>query len=308
MSATLRIGTRKSDLAMAQVLLIQRLIEDLGGSTTSLVPIVSSGDINLVQPLYELGAVGVFTKELDIALLNHQIDIAVHSFKDVPTSLPSGISVLAIPQREDRRDTLIAKVPLSEFYQKEHRTIATSSLRRQSIWLKNHPTDKVVPIRGNIQTRIKKFHEDEHLDGIILATAGLLRCQITPAHSECLDWMLPAPAQGALLVTCRTEDLSQYDWITSLNHPATYVESLAEKEILKQVGGGCSTPLGVQANVDGEEIKISTYLGNLNGSECVEKTRTGSSRDWMELCSQLGANILKNGGAQIIKDLDINHG
>jgi hydroxymethylbilane synthase len=194
----LRIGTRSSALALWQAHWVQNALSQIG-LTSELVPIHSSGDTNLVQPLYEMGVVGVFTKELDQALLQNEVDLCVHSMKDVPTQLPAGIVAGFVPERGHAGDVFV-------FQEKNwkglpQRTIATSSLRRQAQWLFAYKNDHVVPLRGNIQTRIDKIKAN-NWDGAIFAQAGLERLSTDPTIYIPIDWMIPAPAQGAIL-TCQ---------------------------------------------------------------------------------------------------------
>ena len=194
MNKLIRIGTRASALALWQAHTLQDLL-NAKGYATELVPIKSDGDLDLVQPLYEMGTVGIFTKTLDAALLNNRIDIAIHSMKDVPTQLPEGIQQAAVLERGPVLDVLVKKANAVAF--ENPATIATGSLRRKAQWLAQYPNHNIVPLRGNIQTRLTKL-KDGTWDGAIFAEAALVRLDTKTERVEILDWMIPAPAQGAL--------------------------------------------------------------------------------------------------------------
>jgi hydroxymethylbilane synthase len=203
MSKTIKIGTRDSELALWQAKTVQQQLENLGYKT-ELVPVKSTGDIVLDKPLYELGITGIFTKTLDIALLNNDIDIAVHSLKDVPTILPKGIVQVAVLKRGNVNDTLVYKNN-EEFLGAKEAVIATGSLRRRAQWLNRYPTHTVVDLRGNVNSRLQKL-KDNNWNGAIFAAAGIGRIGIRPDESINLDWMTPAPAQGAIMIAALGEN------------------------------------------------------------------------------------------------------
>ena len=192
MSKTIRIGTRDSELALWQAHTVQKKLNDLG-YTTEIVAVKSQGDIILDKPLYELGITGIFTKTLDIAMINGQVDIAVHSMKDVPTALPQGIVQAAVLERANTLDILVHKGNLD--FLTTTGTIATGSLRRQAQWWHKYPSHQVVDLRGNVNTRMQKLAESDW-NGAVFAAAGLERINIKPENYINLDWMIPAPAQG----------------------------------------------------------------------------------------------------------------
>ena len=198
MSKIIRIGTRDSKLAMWQAKTVQSILEKLGHKTV-LVPIKSTGDIVLDKPLYELGITGIFTKTLDIAMLNEDIDIAVHSLKDVPTQLPKGIVQAAVIKRGNVNDTLIYKNN-EEFLSAKDAIVATGSLRRRAQWLNRYPTHTVVGLRGNVNSRLEKL-ESNDWNAAIFAAAGIGRLNIKPENAINLHWMIPAPAQGTVMIT-----------------------------------------------------------------------------------------------------------
>src|SRR5215467_2760172 len=212
MKKVLRIGTRDSQLAVWQATLVK---DELAkhGIPSELVYIKSEGDIDLVTPLYEIGVQGIFTRSLDAALLNDRIDVAVHSLKDVPTQLPNGIVQIAVLPRGPVNDLLVFKnIATQEKYAAGHArfTVATSSIRRKAQWLNRFPNSVIYNLRGNVNTRLRKL-QDENWDAAIFAQAGLERIGLRPATSVVLDWMVPAPAQGAIVVVCRKEDTFSKD-------------------------------------------------------------------------------------------------
>ena len=203
MNSPIRIGTRQSPLALWQANKVKTLLED-SGLECVLVPIDSKGDLNLEQPLYELGVVGVFTKTLDAALLAGKIDLAVHSMKDMPTALPKGIELAAVLERGNPYDILVHN---GTDFLNGPGVIATGSLRRKAQWLYKYPQHEVVGLRGNVQTRMQKF-KDEGWDGAIFAEAGLQRVNLLPDNYTRLNWMIPAPAQGAVAVVALEDNLA----------------------------------------------------------------------------------------------------
>jgi hydroxymethylbilane synthase len=213
----LRIGTRESQLALWQAGHVKYLLEKKG-IDSELVPIKSEGDLDLSTPLYAMGVQGIFTRSLDLALLNNQIDLAVHSMKDVPVKLASGLREAAVLERDNPFDVLVPHPSLTNFQPGKHpSTIASSSLRRKAQWLHRFPIDTVEPIRGNVNTRLKKL-ESSTWSGAIFAAAGLGRIGLRPVHAIELDWMIPAPAQGAILVVCRENEESVYSTCQKLHH------------------------------------------------------------------------------------------
>ena len=241
MSKIIRIGTRDSELALWQAKTVQSQLEHLGHKT-QLVPVKSDGDLKLNKPIYELGITGVFTKILDVAMLNHEIDIAVHSLKDVPTLLPKGIVQAAVLKRGNVRDTLVYKNN-EEFLSQKHAVIATGSLRRKAQWLNRYPTHSVVGLRGNVNTRLQKLEESDW-NGAIFAAAGIGRIGLTPEEAINLEWMIPAPAQGAIMITAREEDEDFRAICNEINHEETEICTTIERQFLNLLEGGCSAPIG----------------------------------------------------------------
>ena len=268
MQTPIRIGTRESQLALWQATQVQQLLEK-EGIPAVLVPIKSEGDIDLKTPLYEMNVQGIFTRSLDIALLNHTIDIAVHSMKDVPTRLPEGIQQAAVLKRGPVHDLLVYKQDL-DFLRRQDRPIqiATSSIRRKAQWLHKYPSHQIHNLRGNVNTRLRKLTE-ESWDAAIFAQAGLERIGVRPEKSIVLDWMLPAPAQGAILVACRDTDERALSCCEPLNDPDTVLCTKIEREFLRTLLGGCSTPISALAEIEDGDIYFSGQLLSLDGQRNV---------------------------------------
>jgi len=273
MNKLIRIGTRESKLALWQAMQVQDSLHEKPGCETELVLIKSDGDINLSKPLYELGVQGIFTKALDIALLDKKIDIAVHSYKDVPVQLPEGLTIAAVLKRGNPFDMLVCKNEhsLKEVLRNASLLIATSSIRRKAQWLARYPETSIENIRGNVQTRLQKLQESEW-HGTIFAAAGLERLGITAAETGpqlLLDWMLPAPAQGAIVVICRKEDVSVLELCSSLNDQDTATCTYIERNFMRMMMGGCSTPVSAYATVIDERIDFQANITAPNGRNAV---------------------------------------
>jgi hydroxymethylbilane synthase len=269
MQTPIRIGTRESQLAVWQATQVKELLAQ-NNIASELVYIRSEGDIDLKTPLYEMGVQGVFTRSLDSALLNKKIDIAVHSMKDVPTQLPQGIQQAAVLKRGPVHDLLVYKNDPVFLTEKDHIAhIATSSIRRKAQWLHKYPLHQVHNLRGNVNTRLKKL-EQEPWDAAIFAQAGLERIHLRPEKSMILDWMLPAPAQGAIMVVCREEDEIAAKACEHFNHPHTAFCTHTEREFLRVLLGGCSTPISALAEIEDDELYFRGHILSLDGREKVE--------------------------------------
>lgn len=212
----------------------------------------SVGDLKLDQPLYELGITGIFTKTLDIAMLNGDIDIAVHSMKDVPTALPKGIVQAAVLERANHLDILAYKGN-QEFLAGPDAVIATGSLRRKAQWLNRYPSHTVVDLRGNVNLRMQKL-QDNDWDAAIFAAAGLNRIGLEPPDTVGLTWMLPAPAQGAIMVVALEDDSETRSICAQLNHGPTDICTRLERDFLRKLEGGCSAPIGAFAKIDQDDV------------------------------------------------------
>ena len=301
MSKIIRIGTRDSQLAMWQAKTVLSQLEHLGYKTI-LVPVKSTGDIVLDKPLYELGITGIFTKTLDIAMLNGDIDIAVHSLKDVPTILPKGIVQAAVLKRGNINDTLVFKKN-EEFLSAKDAVIATGSLRRRAQWLNRYPTHTIVGLRGNVNSRLEKLKNNDW-NGAIFAGAGLGRLNITPENSINLHWMIPAPAQGAVMVAALEEDEEVREICKEINHRETEIGTTIEREFLNRLEGGCTAPIGAICYVNkDEEVHFKGILLSKDGSRKIEVTKVvplGKHDSIAEFCANY---VIEKGGKTLIDQL-----
>lgn len=260
MDNVIRIGTRGSALALWQARWVQTMLTSIG-LKSELVPIQSSGDKQQQKPLYELGVQGIFTKELDTALLTGNVDIAVHSMKDVPTQLPQGIVTAFVPKRGAWQDVL---VPNNSNWATENSVVATSSLRRAAQWQYKYPTHTITDIRGNVPTRLKKLNESDY-DGTIMAMAGLSRLEMLPENSVVLDWMIPAPAQGAIMVTALMKNQRLLTALNKLTHNETERCANEERIFLRTLEGGCTAPIGAHAQIVKNKIHFKGCITQMDG-------------------------------------------
>ncbi|MGB2341114.1 MAG: hydroxymethylbilane synthase [Flavobacteriaceae bacterium] len=297
MNKVIRIGTRESALALWQAHTFQDLLNSKGFSS-ELIPIKSEGDMDLVQPLYEMGTVGIFTKTLDAALLNNRIDLAIHSMKDVPTLLPKGIQQAAVLERGPVKDVLVKKTNASSF--EIPQIIATGSLRRKAQWLSKFPNHNIVPLRGNIQTRLKKL-KNEDWDGAIFAEAALVRLKTENENVNILDWMIPAPAQGALMIVCKSKDKALLNILKQFNHPETALCTQIERDFLRTLEGGCTAPIGAIAIVEGNNIQFQGGVFSLDGKRkfIIDETfEKSTEQKGVKLANQL----LKKGAVELLQE------
>jgi hydroxymethylbilane synthase len=297
----IRIGTRDSELALWQAHTVEKKLNDLGFKT-QIVPVKSTGDIILDKPLYELGITGIFTKTLDIAMINGDVDIAVHSMKDVPTALPQGIVQAAVLERANTLDILVHKGNLD--FLNNSGTIATGSLRRQAQWLNRYPTHHVVDLRGNVNLRMKKLNEGDW-NGAVFAAAGLERINLKPENFINLDWMIPAPAQGAMLVVAMQGDAFTLDALSHLNDIETEICTYIERQFLKTLEGGCTAPIGALAryNENEDTIHFQGVLFSLDGKEKIEIDKIVPIEEWKKLGFFSAQEILSNGGTKLMAEI-----
>ena len=299
MSKTIRIGTRDSELALWQAHTVQTKLNDLGYKT-EIIAVKSQGDIILDKPLYELGITGIFTKTLDIAMINGQVDIAVHSMKDVPTALPQGIVQAAVLERANVLDILVHKGNLD--FLNEKATIATGSLRRQAQWLHRYPNHTVVDLRGNVNTRMQKLH-DSDWNGAVFAAAGLERINIKPENYINLDWMIPAPAQGAMIIVAMGNDNFCLDAVSELNDVETEVCTHIERQFLKTLEGGCTAPIGAIVKIIEDDISFKGTLLSLDGKQKISVEKVVPIQEWKKLGYYCAQEVLENGGKEIMEVL-----
>lgn len=297
MKKPIRIGTRESALALWQAHTLQNLLKKKGFET-ELVPIKSTGDLDLNQPLYEMGTTGIFTKTLDTALLNDRIDLAIHSMKDVPTLLAEGIQQAAVLTRGPVLDVIVKK---SKSDLNNSSTIATGSLRRKAQWLAKYPNHTIVPLRGNIQTRLKKLQEGAW-EGAIFAEAALDRLEVNEDNVEVLDWMLPAPAQGALMIVCKSNDLELFNILQELNVEEAALCTKIERDFLRTLEGGCTAPIGAIATIEKDRVHFRGGVFSLNGKEkftCIESQPVSNA---VNLGVELAYKLLQNGAQDLLKE------
>lgn len=319
MGKLIRIGTRESELAVWQATRVQELLLQ-HGFASELVLIKSEGDIDLQTPLYEMGVQGIFTRSLDTALLNNKIDVAVHSMKDVPTQLPAGIAQVAVLERASYKDLFVYK-PTAHGHDAWLRinndaaefeaqfdfgaipfTIATSSTRRRAQWLNRFPHHNIQNLRGNVNTRLRKVAES-NWQGAVFAAAGVERIGVRPASSIDLDWMLPAPAQGAIVVVARKDDSFCMDACTHFNHADTATCTKIERDFLRSLLGGCSTPISALAEVVNDQLSFKGNILSVDGREKVSIEKLLSLQAAGTIGQTLAEEILQNGGQKIVEGI-----
>ena len=295
---TLRIGTRESELARQQAHEVKDILETKN-FLTELVPIKSDGDMDLTKPIYSLGIQGVFTKTLDIALLENQIDIAVHSLKDVPTQLPQGLILGAVLKRNSARDVLVYREKPT---MNAPATIATGSLRRKAQWLNHYPNHKIVNLRGNVNTRMDKLKNSDW-QGAIFAKAGLKRVALLGSQFQELKWMIPAPAQGAIGIICRTDQVRILNTLKSINDQASGVCVKIEREFLRLLEGGCTAPIGAFAQIDGDKILFEGGLFSFDGKKAITIQHQGRVSKANLIARKAVNEILSKGGDRLMETI-----
>ena len=293
----IRIGTRSSKLAVWQAKKVQEKLKEINISST-IVQINSSGDKDLSKPIYELGITGVFTKEIDIALINKEVDIAVHSLKDVPTALPKGIVQSAVLKRGSEKDVIIINKDLLKL----NNTVATGSLRRKAQWLNKYKSDKIVDIRGNVGTRLKKLKES-NWRGTIMAKAGLERLNLLPLNYIDLDWMIPAPAQGAISVQNLAKNSLITKMLNKITHSETEMCTNIERTFLKKLEGGCSAPIGAHAKVVDDCIEFCGVILSVDGKNKIEVKGVEKIENNLNIGEKFAKKIISLGGNRILDSL-----
>ena len=300
----LKLGTRGSALALWQANWTKRELENRWpGRTIELVPIKTTGDKILDMPLAKIGGKGLFTKEIDEALLDGRIDLAVHSMKDVPFQLPDGIDFGAIPPREDPRDALVSNGPkLRDLL--AGATIGTSSLRRQVQLRHRFPALSLITLRGNVDTRLRKLDSGE-FDGIILAAAGLKRLGHEQRITQILDddIMISAVGQGALGIVCRSGDRSTRAALQVLDDGPTRTAVTAERGLLRALGGSCQVPVAGRAQLDQDRLTINGLIASLDGTRVIAAELNGAADRPTELGLRLGQKLLSMGAGEILAEI-----
>ncbi|MCC7203375.1 MAG: hydroxymethylbilane synthase [Nitrospirae bacterium] len=301
----IRIGSRGSKLAIWQAEHIKSELEArYAGITVTIQKIKTTGDKILDVPLAKVGGKGLFVKEIEDALLRNDIDIAVHSMKDVPAILPEGLCIGAIPEREDPRDALLSRDGSGFLHLRHGARIGTSSLRRISQLLNQRPDIVIHPLRGNLDTRIKKLEAGE-FDAIILAAAGIRRLGWADRITEYLPetTSVPAIGQGALCIECRESDGDTLDIIRPLDHMETNICVRAERAFLKRLEGGCQVPIGAYATMKGDGIAIEGFVASVDGRRMVREKRSGTADNPEDAGIALAESLLAQGGQEILQEV-----
>ncbi len=303
---TIRIGTRGSRLAMWQAHWVRdRLIDLHGEGAVELIVISTQGDRIQDLSLFEKGDKGFFTKEIEAALLNDEIDLAVHSAKDLPTLQPDGLCLSVFTKREDPADVLISRDGKLLAELPDGSVVGTSSLRRQAQVLHAFPKLKVEALRGNVDTRVKKL-EDAQYDAIILAAAGVKRLGLESKITESLafDIMLPAVGQGALALETRADDKATQGAIATLNDAPTHAAVIAERSLLRELEGGCRAPIGGHGRIENEGLILEAFVAAPDGSKLIRKQSRGPATDAEHIGAALAQDLKENGATEILKALN----
>lgn len=302
MKTNLIIGTRQSLLALWQSNYIAgRLREEYPGCEVTLKKIVTKGDRILDVPLAKIGDKGLFTKEIEQELLDGTIDLAVHSLKDMPTVLPQGLCLTAITERANAGDAFVSNKYNSIEEMPKGSVLGTSSLRRRAQFLAKRPDLKIVDLRGNVDTRLKKLDEGQ-MDAIILAAAGLTRLGHEDRIKQIIphDYCLPAVGQGALAIECRSDNFQVRQMLDFLNDTPTKQATDAERAFLGLLEGGCQVPIGVHADVKDGYLNMTAVIASLDGSTIIRDSAEGKAADAVETGRALGQKMLDNGGKEIL--------
>lgn len=297
----IRIGTRDSALAVWQADLVKQKLSEKG-IEASLVFIKSPADTDLKTPLHQFGGTGIFTKMLDEALYSNQVDIAVHSLKDYPTNLPENIAMPAVLARASAHDVLVFRGNEAPNFDMGEHTIATGSIRRQAQWKYRFPKHELCGLRGNVQTRLKKL-EESNWTGAIFAQAGLERINALPQHHLVLDWMIPAPAQGVIGISCLADNIDLQQLLASINHTPTALTAQVERDFLNTAEGGCSAPIGAYAHIDENQLHCKAAIFEPDGSGRVEVEDGIPLAKAEGFGKLLAEKALQNGGAEIMKKI-----
>ena len=304
MKSTITIGTRGSQLALWQAEYVRKCLSNhFPDRSIELKVIKTTGDRITDRSLVGLGK-GVFTKEIEIALLDGTIDLAVHSMKDLPTELPDGLCIAAIPVREDPRDVLVTESGLLLDQLPKGAKIGTTSPRRRSQLLHLRPDLQVVDVRGNLDTRLRKLHETE-LDGVILAAAGIKRLigeEIVTEYFEA-DQMVPAAGQGALGVEARADDLEIKTLLDAINDSRSETEVLAERSVLQELGGGCQVPIGVNALLKDDRLHLIATVCSPDGKHRLLERLSSNSACAQELGVNLATKLIQNGAHKLENEM-----
>ncbi|MEJ7620365.1 MAG: hydroxymethylbilane synthase [Aquificaceae bacterium] len=298
---TLRIGTRKSKLALWQANYVKEKLESRGYGV-ELVLITTTGDKILDAPLAKIGGKGLFVKEIEEALLRGDIDLAVHSLKDVPMVLPEGLALGAITEREEPFDVLISRDGRGLQELPEGAKVGTSSLRRQVQIKRKRPDLRVETLRGNVDTRLRKLEEGLY-DAIVLAYAGVKRMGFEERVSQVLEDFIPAVGQGSLAIEIRQEDQRVYEAIAFLDHRESRIRAECERAFLRELQGGCQVPIGAYAWIEGKKLKLKAFISDLEGRKFLEGIEEGDLHQAEQVGKKLAKRLLEEGGKEILEEI-----
>jgi hydroxymethylbilane synthase len=306
MPASIKIGTRASKLALWQANWVQSALnEKFPDQKIELVTIKTKGDKILDVPLARVGGKGLFVKEIEQALLGGRIDLAVHSMKDMPAEIPDGLCIGAVPQREDPADVLVARDGLAFSKLKRGALIGTSSLRRAAQLQHARRDISIVPLRGNLDTRLKKL-QTENLDAVVLAAAGIKRLELTHRITEYLqaDIMLPAVGQGALCIEMRQDDPVIGPMLAALDHPDSRAVVLGERAFLKRLGGSCQVPIAGHGEIVTATFALTGLVADVDGNRLIKATLSGPADDTEAIGVQLAEQLIARGADKILEELN----
>jgi hydroxymethylbilane synthase len=298
---TLRIATRKSPLALWQARHVAALLQSRHGTTSELVELSTEGDRFLSAPLSRVGGKGLFVKEIESAVIDGRADLAVHSLKDMTSKVPAALLIACVPEREDPRDAFVGRAGPKLFELPKGARVGTSSLRRSCQILERRPDLRIVNLRGNVQTRLRKVEEEE-MAGAVLALAGLRRLGLESRITEVLETAvsLPAVGQGALAIECRKEDAEVRRLLAALEDRVTRIAVTAERAFLARLEGGCTVPLAAHARVDGDRVLLDGLVGRPDGTKVVRGRREGPDGDAEKMGTELAEALLAAGAKEIL--------
>lgn len=299
------VGSRGSKLALIQTNWVISELKRLNpGFEFNIEKISTKGDKITDAPLSRLGGVGLFTKELEVSLIKEKIDIAVHSAKDVPTELHDGLIIGATPMREDPHDALISNNNSNLEKLPDNARIGTSSLRRRAQLLAFRPDFKILDLRGNLDTRLKKLETDD-LDAIVVAHAGLRRLGYTGPVSQIIpfDIMLPAVGQGSLCIEIRKDDDRIHKIVSCMNDAQTKTAVEAERALLAKLQGGCQVPIGAYAQINGNELHLEAIICTMDGDHAIRDNHSGPINQAAKIGDELAQRMLENGGMKILHEI-----
>ena len=303
--STLRLGTRGSPLALRQAEEVRRALEACyPGLRAELITIKTHGDHVKEVPLPQVGVKGIFAKEIEEAVLLGQVDLAVHSLKDLPTVLPEGLCIGAVTEREDPRDALVSRRGEGLFSLPQGARVGTSSVRRRAQLLAQRPDLTVLPLRGNLDTRLRKLEAGE-VDALVVAAAGLIRMGWEDRASEFLPFevSLPAPGQGALALEVRSDGEALTLLLSSLDHLPTRLATEAERAFLRRLEGGCQVPIGAFGQIEERTLRLSGFVASPEGKPIVRGSVEGPPEDPRSLGERLAERLLVEGAREVLEGI-----